>query len=77
MHRLGPAGAPNANPAPPLARRAHFKRLLPVSLTLLVTSLLPIFALPAAGLAKDGVSTLPQPRGRRIGVWMTNSPSPL
>jgi uncharacterized lipoprotein YddW (UPF0748 family) len=77
MHRLGPAGVRNANPAPPLARRAHLKRLLPVSLTLLVTSLLPMVAIPAAGLAKDGVSTLPQPRGRRIGVWMTNSPSPL
>lgn len=77
MHRPGPAGGQSRDPGPPLARRARLKRLLPASLTLLVTSLLPMAALPAAGLANDDVGTLPQPRGRRIGVWMTNSPSPL
>ena len=44
MHRPGPVGGPIAKPGPPLAWRAYLKRLLPASLTLLVTSLLPMAA---------------------------------
>ena len=76
LHRPGLAGASNPDFGS-LPRGVRLRRLLPASLTLLVTSLLPMAALPSAALAEGGVSTLPQPRGRRVGVWLTNSPSPL
>ncbi len=49
-----------------------------MSLTLLVTAVLPLLA-PASAPARPAVtpSALPQPRGPRVGVWLTNSPSPL
>jgi uncharacterized lipoprotein YddW (UPF0748 family) len=66
---------PVAAPLAPLRRRAHLKRLLPVSLTLLVTGLLQLAGEASAAPASRG--PLPQPIGRRVGVWLTNSPSPL
>jgi uncharacterized lipoprotein YddW (UPF0748 family) len=60
----------------PLAPRrelhAGWKRRLPVWLTLALTSALPLGAPPAALASK-----LPEAMGRRVGVWLTNSPSPL
>ncbi|MFZ0408775.1 MAG: family 10 glycosylhydrolase [Cyanobium sp.] len=61
-----------------LKRRAHFKRHLPVCLTLLLTGALNwAGALPAQALPPGGLNRLPQPLGHRVGVWLTNSPSPL
>jgi alkylation response protein AidB-like acyl-CoA dehydrogenase len=65
-------------PLAPLKRRAHLKRRLPLSLTLLLTGVLHwAGALPARALTPEGPGSLPQPLGRRVGVWLTNSPSPL
>ena len=62
----------------PLKRHAHLKRRLPVGLTLLLTGALQLVgALPALALPPGGLNGLPQPLGRRVGVWLTNSPSPL
>ncbi|MEB3170843.1 MAG: hypothetical protein VKK43_05675, partial [Synechococcaceae cyanobacterium] len=49
-----------------------------MSLTLLVTAVLPLLT-PASSPARPpaSASALPQPRGPRVGVWLTNSPSPL
>jgi uncharacterized lipoprotein YddW (UPF0748 family) len=70
---------PPSPPLAPLPRRAHLKRLLPVSLTLALTTLLQL-AGSLAG-ARDRVrSTAPvdsQSPERRVGVWLTNSPSTL
>ena len=59
-------------------RGASLLRRLPVTLTLLVTALLPLVT-PAVATARPGsaAAALPQPRGPRVGVWLTNSPSPL
>ena len=66
---------PSAAPAPlaPLRRRAHLKRLLPVGLTLAVAALLQLVG------SRDRVRAAepPRPFERRVGVWLTNSPSPL
>jgi len=51
---------------------AGWKRRLPVWLTLALTTALPLGA-PSAALA----AKLPEAIGRRVGVWLTNSPSPL
>ena len=57
-----------------LGRRAHLKRWLPVSLTLAVTTGLHVVAgLTGAG-SRSQAAEQPQ---RRVGVWLTNSPSPL
>ncbi len=73
-----------ATPSPsrslaPLPRRAQLKRLLPVSLTLALTTLLQLAG--SLGGARERVrSTVPgapQAPQRRVGVWLTNSPSPL
>jgi hypothetical protein len=49
-----------------------------VGLTLLLTGALQLVgALPALALPPGGLNGLPQPLGRRVGVWLTNSPSPL
>ena len=49
-----------------------------MSITLLVTAVLPMLA-PASSPARPAAlaPALPQPRGPRVGVWLTNSPSPL
>jgi len=67
------------SPSAPLRRRAYFKRHLPLSLTLLLTGVLQLAgALPAPAQPQGASSSrLPQPLGRRVGVWLTNSPSPL
>ena len=52
--------------------QAGWKRRLPIWLTLALSSALP-FSLTPAGHA----SKLPETMGRRVGVWLTNSPSPL
>ena len=70
------AARPSDFGSPP-GRGVRLRRLLPASLTLLITALLPLAALPAASRAEDGIPALPQPRLRRVGVWLTNSPSPL
>ena len=70
-------------PPAPLPRRAHLKRHLPVSLTLLLTAALHLVgaldpAARARGTAPEaGATRLPEPMRRRVGVWLTNSPSPL
>ena len=68
-----------APPAPvqrvPLKRFAHLKRHLPVPLTVLVTALLALTV--GAPQPVDAQSRLPKGIERRIGVWLTNSPSPL
>lgn len=68
-----------STPAPwaPLRPGTRLRRLLPVSLTLVATT-----ALQLAGcLGNPGGRTLAQGREgkaeRRVGVWLTNSPSPL
>ena len=65
----------------PLKRRARLARHLPVSLTLALTALLQLtglLELPAtARTQQPGASRLPEPITRRVGVWLTNSPSPL
>ncbi|MFM7362556.1 MAG: glycoside hydrolase family 10 protein [Cyanobium sp.] len=67
----------------PLRRRARLTRHLPVSLTLALTALLQLAGLlepPAAARARPQPQTsgrLPEPITRRVGVWLTNSPSPL
>jgi uncharacterized lipoprotein YddW (UPF0748 family) len=66
-------------PLAPLPRRAHLKRLLPVSLTLALTTLLQLAG--SLGSARERVrSATPaatQSPERRVGVWLTNSPSTL
>ena len=60
----------------PLRRHAHLKRLLPVSVTLMVSAVLHLLGHFGGGpraLAGEG----PAPGERRVGVWLTNSPSPL
>jgi uncharacterized lipoprotein YddW (UPF0748 family) len=70
-------------PLAPLRRRAHLKRHLPVSLTLALTALLQLAGVlePVAHarvpMPDPGASRLPEPMRRRVGVWLTNSPSPL
>jgi uncharacterized lipoprotein YddW (UPF0748 family) len=70
-------------PLAPLRRRAHLKRHLPVSLTLALTALLQLAGVlePVAHarvpMPEPGASRLPEPMRRRVGVWLTNSPSPL
>ena len=62
----------------PLRRRAQLKRLLPVSLTLALTTLLQLMGSLSGARERaplsDSPSVSPQ---RRVGVWLTNSPSPL
>ncbi|MEA5416733.1 glycoside hydrolase family 10 protein [Synechococcus sp. BA-132 BA5] len=59
----------------PLKRFAHLKRHLPVPLTVLVTALL---ALTVGSPQPAGAAgRLPGGFERRVGVWLTNSPSPL
>ncbi|MFM9102617.1 MAG: glycoside hydrolase family 10 protein, partial [Cyanobium sp.] len=62
----------------PLRRRAQLKRLLPVSLTLALTTLLQLMGSLSGARERaplsDSPSASPQ---RRVGVWLTNSPSPL
>ena len=56
-------------------RGAQVRRLLPVGMTLVLTTVL-----QGAGLVPtmaQSRSRLPQPMGQRVGVWLTNSPSPL
>jgi len=71
---------PAASPAPlaPLRRRAHLKRLLPVGITLAVTTLLQLVGTLTGGRDRARAA---EPSGRlaepRVGVWLTNSPSPL
>ncbi|MCX5949559.1 MAG: family 10 glycosylhydrolase [Cyanobacteria bacterium] len=80
MARFCPAAAESSSMTPlaPLKRRAHLKRRLPLSLTLLLTGVLHwAGALPARAQAPERQGRLPQPLGRRVGVWLTNSPSPL
>jgi len=60
-------------PLAPLSRWAHLRRRLPVTLTLLLTTLLPLLGVAEARPR----SSLPRPIGPRVGVWLTNSPSPL
>jgi uncharacterized lipoprotein YddW (UPF0748 family) len=70
---------PLASPAPlaPLPRRAHLKRHLPARLTLALTALLQVAGLLQAHAGAAPQGRLPEPLGRRVGVWLTNSPSPL
>ncbi len=80
MARFRPATTerPSTAPLAPLTRRAHLKRRLPLGLTLLLTGVLQLAgALPGRALPPGGLNRLPQPLGRRVGVWLTNSPSPL
>lgn len=68
-------GLPPASTRVPLKRFAHLKRHLPVPLTVLVTALLGLnLGGPRPAGAQGG---LPRPVERRVGVWLTNSPSPL
>jgi len=61
-----------------MRRGATWLRHLPVSLTVLLSAVLPLLAPLAAPARPAGSgSVLPQPRGPRVGVWLTNSPSPL
>jgi len=64
-------------PMAPLRRHAHLKRLLPVSLTLVASAVVQLLGnLGGSGsraLAGEG----PGVGERRVGVWLTNSPSPL
>ncbi len=59
----------------PLRRFARLKRHLPVPLTVLVTALLAL----TVGAPRPAVAEGRLPKGfeRRVGVWLTNSPSPL
>lgn len=73
-------GSPPQAPAPDLAPLRPFtglKRLLPVSLTVLITAALQL----AGSVAGGGAAARAEPRQgrteRRVGVWLTNSPSPL
>ncbi|MEA5390305.1 family 10 glycosylhydrolase [Cyanobium gracile UHCC 0139] len=59
----------------PLRRFARLKRHLPVPLTVLVTALLALTV--GAPRPADAQSRLPKGFERRVGVWLTNSPSPL
>ncbi len=59
----------------PLKRFAHAKRLLPVPLTLALTTVLALLAVPP--LPGQAQGRLPRSMDRRVGVWITNSPSPL
>ena len=74
-HEGDPAAAPV--PLPPLRRRAHLKRLLPVSLTLALAALLQLVGSLAAGRERQRPLEPSRPPERRVGVWLTNSPSPL
>jgi uncharacterized lipoprotein YddW (UPF0748 family) len=70
----------SSNEPAPLRRRAHLKRHLPVGLTVVLTAVLQLVGLVptmAQSRLEQGVGVLPQPMGRRVGVWITNSPSPL
>ena len=58
-----------AAPPPPLKRGSRLKALLPVSLNVLLAA---VMGLPFGAAARPSG---PQPR--RIGVWLTNSPSTL
>ncbi|MFN7900045.1 MAG: glycoside hydrolase family 10 protein [Synechococcaceae cyanobacterium] len=53
-------------------RHAGWKRRLPIWLTLALTA-----AFPLGAAAGSQTSQLPEAMGRRVGVWLTNSPSPL
>ncbi len=71
----GPDPIPAPGPWAPLQRRAYLKRLLPVSLTLAVTTAFQLLSGWVGGRALAGER---QPRvERRVGVWLTNSPSLL
>ena len=59
----------------PLRRHAHLKRLLPVSLTLVASALLQLLGQLGGGGARALAG--PAAGERRVGVWLTNSPSPL
>jgi uncharacterized lipoprotein YddW (UPF0748 family) len=72
--------ASSFNEPAPLRRRAHLKRHLPVGLTVVLTAVLQLVGLVptmAQSRLEQGVGVLPQPMGRRVGVWITNSPSPI
>ncbi|MCP9926560.1 family 10 glycosylhydrolase [Cyanobium sp. CH-040] len=68
-----PAGLPRRRSMARLSRFARLKALLPVSLTLLLTGLQPI----GARAQVAGRNAQRPPAASRIGVWLTNSPSPL
>ncbi len=76
-----PQPDPSSTPPPlaPLPRRAQLKRLLPVSLTLALTTLLQLAGSLAGARerVRPAVSAAAQAPQRRVGVWLTNSPSPL
>ena len=74
-HEGDPAAAPV--PLAPLRRRAHLKRLLPVSLPLALAALLQLVGSLAAGRERQRPPEPSRPPERRVGVWLTNSPSPL
>ena len=58
----------------PLKRFARLNRHLPVTLAVLM-AVLP--GIPLADPRPAGAQGLPRPLERRVGVWLTNSPSPL
>jgi uncharacterized lipoprotein YddW (UPF0748 family) len=72
--QLGTAGGPGSAKLPPLKRFSRLKALLPLSLNLLLVGAVGVATVGLPGLAAARPRT-PQPR--RIGVWLTNSPSPL
>ena len=61
----------------PLRRHAHLKRLLPVSLTLVVAAVVQLVGNLGGGGPRALAGEGPASGERRVGVWLTNSPSPL
>ena len=73
----GPDPITPAVPLAPLRRRAHLKRRLPVSLTLVVTAALQLAGSLGWGSSRAMAGESEATAQRRVGVWLTNSPSPL
>jgi uncharacterized lipoprotein YddW (UPF0748 family) len=67
-----PAGAIRLNRAVARPGAAQRRRKLPLGLTLALTAILPL-----AGLLANGGPVRAQGKAPRVGVWLTNSPSPL
>ena len=61
----------------PLRRHAHLKRLLPVSLTLVASAIVQLVGNLGGGGPRALAGEGPASGERRVGVWLTNSPSPL